>query len=108
MISNAAPGEVSEIIAGHRALAVLRILIGEDCHGSSNDGALADVLDAFGLGCARATLRQCLSHLEHSGLLTLATVDSIVVVRLTRNGAEVAEGKATAEGVRPFVAGGPY
>lgn len=108
MISNAARSTIAAIIGRHRALAVLRILLSEDCNGSSNDGVLGDALDALGLGCARSTLRACLDRLERSGLVTLTPLDGLVVARLTRDGAEVAEGRLRVEGVQPFVAGGPY
>lgn len=72
MISNTARDTVAALIASHRALAILRILNGEECNGSSNDSALCDALDVFGLGCARVKLRACLDHLERIGLVTLA------------------------------------
>lgn len=104
MISNEQQSVTAEIVAKHRALVVLRILIDDELRGAANEAVLSDLLDVHGLGCTRAGLRSCLRFLEQSGLIATAVVDELAVARITNEGAEVAHGRATAENVLPFTA----
>jgi predicted MarR family transcription regulator len=88
--------------------AVLGALVHEACHGSLDDCFLSNVLDEWGLGCPYTALQACLRHLEQSGLVSATAAGATTVVRITREGHEVAIGKAQAEGVQPYGAGCPY
>lgn len=108
MVPNEPQTDVAAIVARHQALAVLRVLIHEASNGSSNDRVLSDVLDDLALGCTHTVLQACLRHLEQSGLVTTTPAGDVTVVRITREGHEVAIGKAQAEGVLPFSICCPY
>lgn len=106
--SNRPPNIVADVVAMHRALAVLRILIDDSVNGRTNERVISDALDTLGLGCSLTTLQASIRHLEQSGLITTSSAGDLLVLRVTREGQEVATGKQKADGVLPFSADCSY
>lgn len=104
MFANEPHAVVAAIVAKHRALVVLRLLIDEELHGTVNEAVLSELLDIRGLGCTRASLRSCLRSLEQAGLIMTTAVDELTVARITNEGIEVAHGRTTVLDVQPFTA----
>ena len=82
----------------HRALAILRALERSPGY-SGNDRVFGDWLDALALGGTQGCVRGTLDLLARAGALRIEEVDAVLVVRLTEHGADLALGKAAAEGV---------
>ncbi|TIL34545.1 hypothetical protein [Mesorhizobium sp.] len=91
----------------HRALALLRFLKRQPCS-ASNDRIVAAMLDHIGLSCSRQELRTSLGQAEAAGLVSSREVDSLLVVALTTQGADAADGKIDVEGVLKPGADCPY
>lgn len=110
MISNEPPHDTAAVVSRHRALAILRILVSRDLQGKANDHFLSTLLHELALGGSREKIRACLQKLEDSGLVTTAPAPDreLLVISLTAQGADVAEGRAPAYGVEPFFPGCPY
>lgn len=106
--SNGPPSPIAQIVSQHRALAVLRILIDDTVNGRTNDRVISDALNTWGLGCSLAALQASIRHLEQSGLITTSSAGDVQVIRVTREGQEVATGKLKMDGVLPFLVDCPY
>ncbi|HEV7370215.1 ArsR family transcriptional regulator [Arenibaculum sp.] len=96
MISNRLP-VVSEVIAEHRGLAVLRIL--RAAGHSANDSILMDVLRRYGIASTRAVVRECIERLKEAGLVTTGFFERVLVVTLTERGEDIALGRTTVPGI---------
>lgn len=80
-------------------LVVLRLL-NEDPSYSTNESILRDALANFGHTVSRDKVRTELRWLEEQGLVTIQEVTTVLVVRLTTRGADVATGAARVDGVK--------
>lgn len=92
------PNSLDATIRAERGLAILRLLNG-DLRGAANDRLLAVCLAVLGFRCGRVVLCEQLDALERGGLIKLERQSSLVVLELTRLGAEVADGVERAVGV---------
>lgn len=99
--------DVQAVVARHRALLVLRLLVGP-LNGAGNEAVISELLDLWALGGTRDALRACIASLEQSDLVVTTMAGECAVVRLTPQGDEVARGKARVPGVLPFTVGCPY
>lgn len=85
-------------IAAHRTLAILRLLNGE-LRGAANDRLLRDLLSHLGLNSSYQEVSDAIDMLERAGALSSSRKQELTVVELTRVGADIAEGRAEANGV---------
>lgn len=97
MLQNA-QNQLETLSSEHRALAVLRLLFRAPTY-KSNELLLSDWLGAIGLTCSSSQLKRQLRELEDAGLLETSEVEGNLVVQMSNEGAEVAEGKRIVEGV---------
>lgn len=100
--------DIRSVVSRHRALAILRLLVREELRGRTNDAVLLTLLDKWGLGGSQDVIRTQIGLLEELGLVTVEAVDYLLVVDLTRQGHEVANGTTRAEGVEPYGPESPY
>jgi hypothetical protein len=84
----------------HSRLAVLRHLAAAPAH-SANDRLLHDVLQALGLAVSHDQLAGILDWLAEQDVVRLDTIAGVAVVRITRRGLDVAEGRARVPGIKP-------
>jgi len=82
----------------HRAREILLILAA-DVGNRINDLMLRDVLHAKALGGTREEVSATISMLERSGLVRCGQVEDVLVLELTERGDDVAQKRASAEGV---------
>lgn len=94
--------DIRLVVSRHRALAILRLLAREELRGRTNDAVLSSLLDKWGLGGSHNVICTQIGVLEELGLVTVEAVDDLLVVDLTRQGHEVANGTTRAEGVEPY------
>lgn len=95
-------GATEAIKRQHRALAILRFLERETS-AQSNDHVISAILDEIGLVSSREQICTCINQLECNGLIIQREVSKLVVVELTAQGSEVAQGRIKVEGVlQPF------
>jgi Fe2+ or Zn2+ uptake regulation protein len=80
-------------------LVVLRLL-SEDPGYSTNDSILREALSGFGHTVSRDKVKTEVRWLEEQGLVTVEAVTSVLIVRLTSRGADVASGAARVDGVK--------
>lgn len=81
-------------VSRHRRLAILRHL--EACSDyTSNASILTDVLDGVGVTSSRSQVVTDLSWLEAQGFVTTVGKGEFVVAEATREGVEIALGRAT-------------
>jgi len=90
---------VSEILAQHLRLTMLRMLAGAPGY-RANSSILHSAAHEFGITASRDRIRTELAWLAEQGLTTNDDVGAIVVVTLTDRGLDVAEGRAVQPGVQ--------
>ena len=84
----------AETIRKHRRLAILRHL--ERCADyTSNASILVDVLDGVGVRSSRDQVVTELSWLEENGFVALSDNDGFILAVATKQGAEIATGRAS-------------
>ncbi len=82
-----------------RRLVVLRLL-SEDADYRTNSSMLEQGLELYGLNVSRDRLHTDLVWLAEQDLLTAEQVQSVMVVKLTQRGLDVANGRAQVPGVK--------
>lgn len=87
----------------HQARKILEILIHPVFNGRTNDGIIADALEAFALGGIPAQVRTIIGRMETLDVVRTEKNDHCIIVQLTGRGERVAEGKEPCEGVARFV-----
>ena len=92
------PDPIRKIVQEERALAIVRILHAAPAM-VANDSLLQKCVQAYGLTCGQDELRAELGRLERDGLMSSERKDNLLVVQLTKRGAEVAQGLIVVEGV---------
>lgn len=92
------PHQFETLSSQHKALALLRVLFRCPAY-SSNELLLSDWLSVIGLTGSSPELKQVLRKLEDDGLLATKDVEGVLVVVLSGEGAEVAEGRVVVDGV---------
>ncbi len=97
------PNGISKILAEHQRICLLRFLA-EAPGMDLNESILQDGLTEFALDSSRDNLRTQLAWLNEQQLITLESVGSTQIAKLTERGLDVANGKALVPGVkRPSV-----
>lgn len=89
----------AQLIAEDARLVLLRLL-NEDVGYALNDSILRSALADFGHNFSRDRVRTELRWLEEQGLLSLNSVGSVLVAKLSDRGADVAAGTARVDGVK--------
>lgn len=89
----------ADLVAADIRLVILRAL-SEDPGYSMNESVLQSVLEVFGHTISRDRVRTELRWLEEQGLVTNASVSTVLVARLTPRGVDVASGAARVDGVK--------
>ena len=92
------PNALNTVIVEQRRLAILRLLNGI-LNGVTNEEVLSNLLSVLAFKCGRENLREHLSELERLGVVKLDKVEKLVLIELTRKGAEVAEGITLVDGI---------
>jgi DNA-binding transcriptional ArsR family regulator len=82
-----------------RRLVILRLLA-EDSDYSTNSSLLERGLELYALSVSRDRLHTELVWLAEQGLITAEPVKSVMVVKLTQRGLDVANGRAQVPGVK--------
>jgi len=90
--------EYSEHFAGHARIAILQLLAGQQ-ELRLNTRLLMEAFDVMDLPVTRDGLRTQLAWLAEQGLVTVASLDSMTIARLTDRGLDVAQGRARVPGV---------
>ena len=89
--------DYQQLLEGDQRLVILRSL--KDLNGSGNDSVLQKILEQYGHKLSRDRVKTHLYWLNEQGLLTLDTILSTDVAKLTGRGLDVAEGLARCPGV---------
>ncbi|MGH6873271.1 MAG: VpaChn25_0724 family phage protein [Rhizomicrobium sp.] len=92
------PEDLGDIVAKHRRLVVLCLLMGP-CGGGSNESVIADLVNRVGFRSTREGIRTCLGELEKSGAVKVDLCEALMVVRLTNRGEEIARGLISSDDV---------
>jgi len=82
-----------------RRLVILRLLNEANGH-DLNSSILHAALNDFGHQPSRDLLHADIAWLEEQGLITSRSITSVVVVKLTKRGVDVALGRATVPGIK--------
>jgi hypothetical protein len=94
---------LSEIMAAHRRLTILRLL-GEAPENTANDAIIHAGLAEIGLACSRDQVRTDLAWLNEQALVKVDDVaglsSHIFVAKLTERGDDVQAGRTTVPGVK--------
>lgn len=86
-------------LAEHRRLAILRLLSESDGY-VANSSVLQSAVERLGFRVSRDRVETELAWLSEQGFLTLEDLGPVKVVTLTVRGLDVAQGSATAPGVK--------
>lgn len=89
----------AELVTHDMRLVMLRCMA-EDPGYALNESILQSALEMFGHHPSRDKIRTELRWLEEQGLITVAEVAGILVVKLTGRGVDVAEGRCRIDGVK--------
>lgn len=89
----------AQLQAENRRCAFLRFLA-DDPDYAMNTSLLQSALAAIGHGVSRDQIDTDAAWLEEQGLVAREDLDGIVVVKITRRGADVAAGRAVVPGVK--------
>lgn len=94
-----APDDVSKTVQEHHALAILRLLNGDDLRGAANDHLLLSLFPLLGFKISHVAMRSMIDRLERIGAVSVTRNDMLLVVELKRHGREIADGIVSQEGV---------
>ena len=89
----------AQVVTEHERLVMLRLLDELPSY-TSNSSLLASLLNQYGLQPSRDKVKTEIHWLTEQGLVTLETVDDILIVKLTARGSDVAQGKTRVPGVK--------
>lgn len=92
------PQSYADFEAGHRKLAILRLLA-EDAGYSANDSVIRAAIQPLGFTVSRDRVRTDLAWLAEQGLVTIEDIAHLKVAKLTERGGDVASGAARVDGV---------
>ena len=90
----------SDLYAQDQRLALLRILEQDTAAYTLNESMLQDCMGQVGHKCSRDCVRTHLAWLKEQGLVTIDDNLGFYVATLTSRGVDVAQGTATAPGVK--------
>jgi len=90
----------SDLYAQDQRLAILRILEQDTTAYTVNESMLQDCMGRLGHKCSRDCVRTLLAWLKEQGLVTIEESLGFYVATLTSRGLDVAQGIATAPGVK--------
>lgn len=98
MVLENSPENFDDVIAKHRRLATLCLLM-KPCGGSSNESVITDMLSMVGFRSTKEGMRTCLSDLEKSGAIKVDWCEALMVVHLTNRGEELARGLISSDDI---------
>jgi hypothetical protein len=89
----------AETIRHHARATILRLLAEQPDY-ALNESILRDLLLPFGFALSRDQMRGELTWLEEQGMVSIETVASVMVAKVTGRGVDVGSGRATHPGVK--------
>lgn len=85
--------------SAHLRITLLRLLAEQPAY-KANSSLLTDAADAVGFATTRDKVRTELAWLAEQNLVRVAELERLVVATLTERGLDVAQGRASAPGVK--------
>jgi hypothetical protein len=89
---------MQQILEEDRRLVILRSML--DAGGSANDSILQTSLNGYGHRVSRDMVKTQMYWLSEQGLITIETLGSCMIAKLTSHGQDVAEGLSVCPGVK--------